>query len=72
MATMTTTSSWRNLPAHCLLFGDRGDGWQQLGQTRTWDQAERLRRDLAWVYRIDSDEIEILEHEDDKAGGTHA
>ena len=72
MTTMTTTSSWRTRPARCLLFGDRGKGWQQLGQTRTWDEAERLRRDLAWVYRINSDEIEILEHEDDKVGGTHA
>jgi hypothetical protein len=66
MATRTTTSSRFTLPARCLLFGDKGNGWQQLGQTCTWDEAERLRQDLAWVFRIKSDEIEILEIEDDE------
>ncbi len=61
--TRTTTSSRYNLPARCMLFGDKGDGWQQLGQTPTWDDAERLREELAWVYRIDRDDIEILECE---------
>lgn len=72
MATMTITRSRHQPPARCLLFGDRGDGWRQLGQTRTWDEAERLRRDLAWVYRIDSDDIEILEDEATHGPGTDA
>jgi hypothetical protein len=66
MATRMTSSRHFNLPARCVLFGDKGSGWQQLGQTPTWDAAERLRQQLAWVYRLARDEIKILEHEDDQ------
>ena len=66
MATRTITSSRFTLPARCVLVGDTGEGWQQLGQTRTSDGAERLRQELAWVYRLGLDEIEILEIEDDQ------
>jgi hypothetical protein len=67
MTTRTTSSSRFRLPTRCLPVGDKGDGWRQLGQTHTWDEAERLRQDLAWVYRLGFDEIEILEIEDEES-----
>lgn len=66
MATRTITSNRFTPPTKCVLVGDKGDGWQQLGQVTTWDDAERLRQDLAWVYRTPLAEIKILEHEDDE------
>ncbi len=72
MATKTTLSSRHQLPARFLLFGDRGNGCQQLGKTRTWEEAERLQQDLAWVYRIDSGDIEILEDEETHGSGVDA